>query len=223
MKRTLQGKLTYANVISTLCLFLLLGGGAAFAANQLPTNSVGTKQLRKKAVTTAKIKNEAVTAAKVKTGTLTGGQINSSTLGTVPNASHAGSADNAEALGGAPAGSYAKRQLEPIHLVGKPGEPVFETGVSNASFTTSKAGFFKDSFGLVHLQGTVSSPTNHALFTLPPGFRPLNQVSFAAPAFVGLTYKVNRVVVSEEGVIYNDRGEGTEYIGLDGFTFPAAG
>jgi hypothetical protein len=65
--KKLQGKLTYANVISTLCLFLLLGGGAAFAATQLPKNSVGTKQLKKNSVTAAKIKNGAVTQAKIAT------------------------------------------------------------------------------------------------------------------------------------------------------------
>lgn len=53
--KSLRSKLTYANVISTLCLFLLLGGGAAFAATQLPKNSVGAKQLKKGAVTPAKL------------------------------------------------------------------------------------------------------------------------------------------------------------------------
>lgn len=56
MKR-LRGKLTYANVISTLCLFLLLGGGAAFAATQLPKNSVGARQIKRGAVTPAKVSN----------------------------------------------------------------------------------------------------------------------------------------------------------------------
>lgn len=54
MKR-LRDKLTYANVISTLCLFLLLGGGAAYAVTQLPRNSVGTRQIRRGAVTPAKL------------------------------------------------------------------------------------------------------------------------------------------------------------------------
>jgi hypothetical protein len=36
----MRQKLTYANVMSTLCFFLLLGGGA-YAATQLPKNSVG--------------------------------------------------------------------------------------------------------------------------------------------------------------------------------------
>jgi hypothetical protein len=50
----LRRHLTYANVTATLALFLALGG-AAYAATQLPKNSVGTKQLRNGAVTAAKI------------------------------------------------------------------------------------------------------------------------------------------------------------------------
>ena len=79
----MRPKLTYANVMSTLCFFLLLGGGA-YAAGHLGKNTVGTKQLKKNSVTTAKIKKEAVTSAKIKL----------SSLGTVPNAA------NAQALGG---------------------------------------------------------------------------------------------------------------------------
>src|SRR4051794_2415107 len=99
----LQGSLTYANVVSTLCLFLLLGGGAAFAANKLAKNSVGSKQLKKNAVTAAKIKAGAISAAKVEKDSLTGAEIKSSTLGTVPAAVHAANATNAanaETLGG---------------------------------------------------------------------------------------------------------------------------
>jgi hypothetical protein len=43
--RELRGHLTYANVISTLCLFLLLAGGSALAAATLAKNSVGSRQL----------------------------------------------------------------------------------------------------------------------------------------------------------------------------------
>lgn len=75
MKRA-SGKLTYANVISTICLFLLLGGGAAYAASHLGKNSVGSKQLKKNSVTNAKIKKDAITTAKVKDGAVTGAKIN---------------------------------------------------------------------------------------------------------------------------------------------------
>jgi hypothetical protein len=47
-------RLTYANVIATLALFVALGGGA-YAATRLPAKSVGTAQLKKGAVTRAKI------------------------------------------------------------------------------------------------------------------------------------------------------------------------
>lgn len=42
----LRSRLTYANVIATLALFLALGGGA-YAATQLPKNSIGSKQIKK--------------------------------------------------------------------------------------------------------------------------------------------------------------------------------
>jgi hypothetical protein len=65
----LRGKLTYANVIATLALFLVLGGGA-YAAARLPKNSVGTEQIRNGAVSGAKIRSDAITGGKVKNGTL---------------------------------------------------------------------------------------------------------------------------------------------------------
>jgi hypothetical protein len=52
----LSGKLTYANVMATIAVFLVLAGGTALAATQmLPKNSVGSSQLKKGAVTPAKL------------------------------------------------------------------------------------------------------------------------------------------------------------------------
>jgi hypothetical protein len=87
-------RLTYANVMSSIAVFLVLGGATALAAG-LAKNSVGSKQIKKNAVTTAKIKNGAVTTSKIKNGAITGAQVNASTLGTVPNANHAANADTA--------------------------------------------------------------------------------------------------------------------------------
>ncbi len=53
MKR-LRGNLTYANVMATIAVFLVLGGSAV-AATHLPGDSVGTKQLKKGAVTPGKL------------------------------------------------------------------------------------------------------------------------------------------------------------------------
>jgi hypothetical protein len=53
----MRSRLTYANVLSTVAVFIALGGGA-YAATQLPANSVGTKQLKADAVKTGKVKNK---------------------------------------------------------------------------------------------------------------------------------------------------------------------
>lgn len=164
MKR-LRSKLTYANVVATLALFIAIGGASAFAANQLAKNSVGSKQLKKNAVTTAKIKNGAVTGAK----------INVASLGTVPNASHAASATtagNAEQLGGTAATGFAKTQLESLHLIGAAGQPPFLGGCTGTGFF-QKPAFYRDPFGVVHLLGDIQSCTEAAnIFVLPAGFRP---------------------------------------------------
>ena len=86
LARRIRPHLSYATVVSSLTAFVVLCGGAAFAANQLAKNSVGKKQLKANAVTTAKIKKNAVTkakirngavdASKVKDGSLAAGQLN---------------------------------------------------------------------------------------------------------------------------------------------------
>jgi hypothetical protein len=60
-------RLTYANVVSTLALFLVLTGGVAYAAHRyLTRKSVGAAQLKANAVTTAKIRANSVTTRKIK-------------------------------------------------------------------------------------------------------------------------------------------------------------
>ncbi|HJZ35335.1 MAG TPA: hypothetical protein VJ204_03600 [Solirubrobacterales bacterium] len=54
--KKIRANLTYANVMSTIAVLLVLGGGTALAATVvLPKNSVGAKQLKKGAVTPAKL------------------------------------------------------------------------------------------------------------------------------------------------------------------------
>src|SRR3954453_15476173 len=49
-----RAQLSYANVMSTIAVFVVLGG-SAYAATKLPKNSVGTKQIKNGAVTKAKL------------------------------------------------------------------------------------------------------------------------------------------------------------------------
>lgn len=72
----LRTHLSYANVVSTLCLFILLGGAAYGAAKTvLPKHSVGTAQLKAGAVATKQIKASAVNGAKVADGSLSGADV----------------------------------------------------------------------------------------------------------------------------------------------------
>jgi hypothetical protein len=207
----LLSHLSYANVVSSLCLFLLLGGGAAFAASKLAKNSVGAKQLKKEAVTTAKLKKNAVTGAKIKL----------SSLGAVPNATHAEVAGSAESLS----------PPEAVHVVGAPGQPPFEGGSSNFAPTETKeppVGFYKDREGIVHLEGYAEvgkSMTTELVqvFTLPPGYRPAPGVALdfqvgqgtlvlgADTEFAGKTF--DGALVGEQGV----------KLALNGISFRAEG
>ncbi len=65
---SVRKRLTYANVMSSLAVFLVVAGGTAFAATHLGKETVGTKQLKKEAVSLAKINAAAKTALKGATG-----------------------------------------------------------------------------------------------------------------------------------------------------------
>jgi len=62
-----RARLTYANVIASIALFVALGG-TGYAAIKLPKNSVGAKQLKKNAVTTSKVKNGTLSLSDLKKG-----------------------------------------------------------------------------------------------------------------------------------------------------------
>jgi hypothetical protein len=188
-------RMTYANVVSTLCLFLLLGG-ASYAAVHFPKNSVGSKQLKKNAVTTVKIRNEAVTAEKVKKGTLTGAQINASTLGTVPNADHATSATSAASATSATSAKNATNAKNATDAANAdnasklggvvPVPPATPITLLN-DWQPYGAGYdqpayWQDANGVVHLKGSVAQPVagSDIIFVLPAGLRPARSTNWPA-------------------------------------------
>jgi hypothetical protein len=186
MAAGLRARLTYANVMATVGVFMALGGGA-YAAVKLPANSVGSKQIKKSAITAKKIGKDAVDGSKVKNGSLTALDINVATLPKAPsaaNADHAANSDNATHATNADNATNATNATtatnlvapEAFHEVGAAGEPAFSPGASNyltgtptANYQT--AGFFKDKEGIVHLKGFVTSGTNGLIFRLPAGYQ----------------------------------------------------
>jgi hypothetical protein len=71
--KQIRKRLTYANVMSSIAVFFVLGGATAFAAtkigaNEIKANSIKTGKIVKEAVTAGKIKNGAVTSTKIAAG-----------------------------------------------------------------------------------------------------------------------------------------------------------
>jgi hypothetical protein len=203
--------------MSTLCFFLLLGGGA-YAAGHLGKNTIGSKQLKKNAVTGAKVKDDS----------LTGSDINEATLGTIPSATqadqarHADAAGNADALGGVPAGRYVTSQTEPVRLIGTAGNPAFENTFKNFGPGYAPAGFYKDQFGIVHLQGFVAPPGFAGkIFTLPEGYRPSQSYNFTYFGAIADSEKIVPVVVSLTGGVEAVTSNYSNSLSLNGITFRA--
>ncbi len=70
-----RNRLSYPNVMSTIAVFIALGGATAFAATALPKNSVGSRQLKKNAVTAAKIEAGAVGGNRLADGAVSSNQL----------------------------------------------------------------------------------------------------------------------------------------------------
>jgi hypothetical protein len=86
-KRLKLRRPNHTTIVAYLSFFLVVSGGAAFAASHLAKNSVGTQQIKKNAVTAAKIKNGAVTGNKIASNAVTASQIanESVTTGKIAN------------------------------------------------------------------------------------------------------------------------------------------
>jgi hypothetical protein len=130
--KQIRKRLTYANVMSSIAVFLVIGGATAFAA--LGKNTVGSKQLKKNAVTAAKIKKNAVTTPKIKNGAVTAPKLAAGAVGS--SALGAGSITNDKLAEGAVTGNKI-------------------AGGTIGRGNLSEGVFLPRAFGLVEFDGTV--------------------------------------------------------------------
>jgi hypothetical protein len=222
-------RLTFANVVSMLALFVALGG-TSYAVTQLPDNSVGTKQLKK----------DAVVSAKVKDNSLTGADLNKSKLGKVPLAASADNAGNANTLDNKDSTAFGLAGAEPWQFV-----TLNDGFLRSACYWTNYGGgyndaeYFRDRAGVVHLKGVVKAadgttyncgdpldnPAGQAVISdsLPLGYRPdaawaVATISNNAPG---------RINVENDGIVAIELGFPTfanakQWVSLDGISFRCA-
>jgi hypothetical protein len=124
----IRKRLSYANVMSTLAVFLVLSGGAAYAAKKINSHdlkgaSVTTAKIKRNAVTTSKIRASAIKTAKIAAGAVTSGKL---AIGAItpeklvpgfvaPTAEKLSRAANISAAGTVLAGSIGISQANVIH------------------------------------------------------------------------------------------------------------
>jgi len=148
----------------------------------------------------------------------------------------AGKATNLDAdkLDGHEASDFVLGPVDGWHLIGTAGEPAWGRPTLTSIDPFLPAGFLKDPFGFVHLQGHVLAATDqtdgcdtYALFTLPAGDRPAGDVTYSAISGVGALPTedtVARVDIFPNGNVELCYPRLITYgwVALDGITFQAA-
>ena len=130
----IRRRLTYANVMSSIAVFLVLGGGAAYAAKK-----IGSHELRGGAVTTAKIKRNAVTRSKIKAQAISTAKI---AKGAVTNARLAEGSVSLEKLAPGFIAPAAERLSHAANVSSEGVVLAGSVGISQAGVVHPSAGFY---------------------------------------------------------------------------------
>jgi len=194
-------------IIVAIAALVVAVGGTAFAGPiaEISLSKGEKKQIRKISRNIAnKVSNRRITK-RAPALTVAGAQ-NANTANTAKTAD---SAKDAEQLGGTSASGYAKSQQEDVTVATLLGAWVDEPGRAPVSF-------YKDNFGIVHLEGVTQSGGGD-IFFLPPGYRPGADANFL----------IYTSAVTPGGLFIGDDGQvnllagNNEFVSLYGVTFRA--
>jgi hypothetical protein len=228
MLAKLRSRLTYANVMATLGVFIALGG-TAYAVNTVGSTDIIDGQVKSvdvgdNEINSADVKDQSLSTFDVHTflgvdvvdNTLTGDDVDESTLNLAAG---------------------------PWHEVGAAGEPPFGIGDPNTGCVWSNygggfntAGFVRDRFGFVHLKGLVKasnanaigtcengSSGNWTIFVLPVGYRPANRgLHVALTNNTAWRVDLNQAFGDVEIAPPTDWANVKQWISLDGISFRCA-
>jgi hypothetical protein len=243
----LRARLTYANIVATIALFVAVGGGAAYAIDEW---------------TGANIANESLTGADVRgvsngttavNGSLTGADISGQQASAARGAPYVNGSltthDIAEetlrgvdvrdnSLKGADIDEPSLGAIgsEDWHDVGTAGEPDFwEVNTEDCGTTQgwenvlgTSVGFYRDRLGRVFLRGGIvdgqttwgNSGLCSVVFVLPPGYRPSqdeNQLALTAEYPAGM-FEPAHVSITQHGFVSVERAN-EDWVTLDGLSF----
>ena len=203
--RRIRPRLTYANVVATLALFIALGG-ASYAAFHLPNNSV-----RSKNIVRGQVKRSDIGAKAITTGKIGRGQVTAAKLSPPENLHFVGTTG------------------QPLF-----NSNTQRTWASDASGSAGVS-FYKDQVGVVHLSGTAlcgslsgdcGFPEAGVMFTLPAGYVPPVTSNFLVRATSGTQGNVTidgKTTSSPGAILVNQDNAPSPFdvatIALDGITF----
>lgn len=214
--KQIRNRLTYANVMSSIAVFLMLGGATAFAAtkigaNEIKANSIKTGKIVKEAVTAGKLKNGAVTEAKIADGAVTtnkiandavtGDKVKESTLGEVPSAA------NAQKVGGQSLAGLVERSQLLWAIVNQAGNLVTGSG----AVTAAKLG--TGDYRITFNRTVTACATEGTATDITGGAAPAG----AAARIVGTDNRVQTVNTTVDVSLTDPAGASADPAGGDGF------
>jgi hypothetical protein len=205
----------------------LAGGGLVPA--DLATDSVRTAEIQNSQVISEDVRNDSSPGGGLTAIDLATGAVGSAEIGD-------GEVKSAE-IGSQTVTQDDLHPAQRVNLVGDIDGPAFlpandSTTWQNLGSFDSRVGFWRDPYGLVHLQGTLCAWTgdetcrtgnilaDDSVFDLPAGFRPADNSHFATVS--GDAGGIHgSVLVTDYGTVFARRG-GYQEFSLDGITFRCA-
>jgi len=223
MAQAIRKKLSYANVMATLALFVALGG-VGYAAAHLPRDSVGSKQIKEDAVKASEQAPDSVDSSNVIDLSLGGGDLANNAIDSPQLADNAvGSSEIAN-------GSVGRADIN----VQTPTLDECSPGVSWQVPSGLTPHYWRDKDGIAHLEGAVSCSvniTNASIFQIPRVFGDVydpavgGDGSVARFAALGAGQTIAQVAIvpftTTTAVVYDGGSAATteSYISLDGLTW----